>query len=172
MAFSTRDGKMFGSRFKQRKYDNMHSSEKGDAKVGEGQKSVGNPEKGSVPQAMSRTNAQGEAKFSAKEATAPDNDVKGMNMQEGSQEQPSAVVAKHGKAVHTHTSHDYENNKHHVHSIHADGHVSDSDHESEQEAQETAKQLGGGDEKETNDNPLEEAQEGPEPDGFKMPRLA
>jgi hypothetical protein len=173
MAFPTKDGKSFGSRFKQRKYDSVHSSELGDKKVGEGQKSTGSPEKGSEPKAMSRTNDQGEAKFSSKEASAPDNNVKGMNMEENSgQPQSSTVVAKHGKAVHVHTSHDHETGKHHVHSVHADGHVNDSDHASAQDAHETAKQLGGGDEKEANDNPLEEAQEGPEPDGFQMPRLA
>jgi hypothetical protein len=174
MAFPTKDGKLFGSKFKQRKYDSVHSSELGDKKVGEGAKSTGSPAKGAEPKAMSRTNDQGEAKFSSKEASAPDNNVKGMNMGgEGAQQPvPSAVVAQHGKAVHVHTSHDHESNKHHVHSVHADGHVSDSDHASAQDAHEAAKQLGGGDEKEMNDNPLEEAQEGPEPDGFQMPRLA
>ena len=60
-------------------------------------------------------------------------------------EQPSQVVAQHGKAHTIHVAHDHKSGKHHVVSTHADGHVHTSDHASAKEAHDAATQLAGGD---------------------------
>ena len=60
-------------------------------------------------------------------------------------EQPSQVVAQHGKAHTIHVAHDHKGKRHHVVSTHADGHVHTSDHASAKEAHDAASQLSGGD---------------------------
>jgi hypothetical protein len=156
MAFETKNkAKKFGSKFAAKKYDEHHPAGENlmkSAKEAPEQKETPEHEAAETPQ------------FEAGEQEGAQE-----QQQQQPQEQPSQVVAKHGKALHVHTSHDNQNNKHHVHSVHADGHVHDSDHASQQEAQETAKQLGGGDQQAPM---MAEEQQGPEPDGFQMPRLA
>lgn len=56
---------------------------------------------------------------------------------------PHEVVAEHGKATDIHITHDHEAGKHHVTSIHEDGHMNESDHDSADEAHEHAKELAG-----------------------------
>ena len=155
MAFETKNkAKKFGSKFAAKRYDEHHPAEDSLLK---GAKEA--PEQKETPEHEAAETPQFEA-----------GEQEGAQEQQNQTEMPSSVVAKHGKAAHVHVSHDYENNKHHVHSVHADGHVHDSDHASQQEAQDAAKQLGGG-----NQNaPMmaEDENPAPEPDGFKMPRLA
>jgi hypothetical protein len=59
----------------------------------------------------------------------------------GGAEDPAAVVAEHGPAIEVHVSHDRSANKHHVHSEHEDGHATESDHGSSDEAHDHAKAL-------------------------------
>jgi hypothetical protein len=63
--------------------------------------------------------------------------------QEGAKEAPEQVVAEHGPATNVTVHHDHKNNKHHVVSRHASGHMHTSDHASAQEAHDTASTLGG-----------------------------
>lgn len=56
-------------------------------------------------------------------------------------ESPEAVVAEHGPANAVHVTHDHAANKHHVHSEHEDGHATESDHGSADEAHDHAKAL-------------------------------
>jgi hypothetical protein len=56
-------------------------------------------------------------------------------------EEAQQVVAEHGPAVETHTTHDHEAGMHTAHSIHADGHEHHSEHGSADEAHEHAKHL-------------------------------
>lgn len=151
MAFPTKDGsKKFGSRFAQRKYDEHHG---GDNK----------------PAASAGAKLMNDAHESKESPEFEAGEQEGAQEQQQGQESPQNVVKMHGKAQHVHVSHDNENNKHHVHSVHADGHVHDSDHASADEARTAAKTLGGGDQAST--VPTEE-DNAPEPDGFQMPRLA
>ena len=148
MAFPTKDGsKKFGSRFAQRKYDQHHGGD-------EQQKSPA-PKMGAAHEEKETPEFESGEQEGAQEGNENSN--------------PAEVVKQHGKAQHVHVSHDHVNNKHHVHSVHADGHVHDSDHASPQEANDAAKQLGGGDQMASTP---EEAPGAPEPDGFQMPRLA
>lgn len=59
----------------------------------------------------------------------------------GGAEDPAAVVAEHGPANEIHVSHDRAANKHHVHSEHEDGHQTESDHASSDEAHDHGKAL-------------------------------
>jgi len=114
----------------------------------------------------------GEAKFSAKEATAPDNDVLGNpeDVDAGS------VAAMHGPAASVTTHHSPD--KHVVISRHPDGHMNLSQHKSHAEAHAAAKQLSGpANEENTDKSANEDAGQGDmygekESDGFSMPRLA
>lgn len=64
--------------------------------------------------------------------------------QEMGSEDPASVVAEHGPATEVHMMHDHEGGKHHVHSKHADGHETDSEHGSADEAHEHGKALASG----------------------------
>ena len=153
--FKSKDGKAFGSRFAQRRRDAEH-----DADAAKQPKMSAAHEAGETPEF---------------EAGEQEGAQESQNQNQPKQENPAEVVAKHGKAVHVHTSHDNVNGKHHVHTVHQDGHVHDSDHATEKEATDTAKQLGAGDEQaqETTDPFAQSAQDTDlESDGFKMPRLA
>lgn len=177
MAFSSKDGtKKFGSRFQKNRYDSVHAEKMDSGKVGEGEKSTGNPVKGSEPKAMSRVGATGETKGAMDEAHVPDNDVKGMNMEEGSQEAPANVVAQHGPATHTHVHSDHKTGKHVVVSHHADGHMHHNLHKSADAAQSEAAQLGGPANTENTDSaPNADADNDNDlfgNDSFKTPRLA
>lgn len=148
MAFETKNkAKKFGNRFAAKKYDEHHPAE-------DTEKSAA-PKMGAMHEDSETPDFEAGEKEGAEELAPKEN--------------PAEVVKKHGKALHVHTSHDHAANKHHVHSVHPDGHVHDSDHASEQEATGAAKQLGGSDE--MAEAPMEDAG-APEPDGFQMPRLA
>jgi hypothetical protein len=124
MAFPTKDGnKKFGSRFAQRKYDSVHADK--------------------APQGKMMDAAHEAAETPTFEAGEQEGAKEAMDQKQ--ENNPAQVVAKHGKAIHVHTSHDHMADKHHVHSVHQDGHVHDSDHATAQDAQNTAKQLGGAD---------------------------
>ena len=58
-------------------------------------------------------------------------------------EEVHPVVAEHGKAHKVHIKHDHAGNKHHVTSMHEDGHVNESDHASAQEAHDEGAKLAG-----------------------------
>lgn len=60
---------------------------------------------------------------------------------QGGGEDPAAVVAEHGPANEVHVSHDRSAGKHHVHSEHEDGHQTESDHASSDEAHDHGKAL-------------------------------
>jgi hypothetical protein len=153
--FPTKDGsKKFGSRFAQRKYDQHHGAAEKPAEK---------------PAASAGAKLMNDAHESQETPEFESGEQEGAQEGQQQQEAPEQVVKQHGKAQHVHVSHDNTNNKHHVHSVHADGHVHDSDHASAQEAQTAAKQLGGGDQT-ASELPQDEG--APEPDGFKMPRLA
>jgi hypothetical protein len=131
-----------------------------------------NTQPGSSEKAEPRTNAMGEAKFSAKEATAPDNDVLGNP--EGVD--AGSVAAEHGPASSVTTHHSPD--KHVVVSRHPDGHMNLSQHKSHKEAHAAAAQLSGpANEENTSKAPNEDAGQGDmfsskESDGFNMPSLS
>jgi hypothetical protein len=152
--FKAKDGKPFGNRFAQRKYDSSHGDAAPDKKA-----------------AAPKMNAVHEAKETPEFEAGEQEGAQEQNQEEN--EAPAQVVAKHGKAVHVHTSHDHTNNKHRVHSVHPDGHQHDSEHASAQEAQQAANELGseGGEQAAAQSDQGEESA-GPEADGFHMPRLA
>jgi len=92
------------------------------------------------------------------------------NPQEEEQEHP--VVAQHGKAKSVHINHDHAANRHHVTSVHEDGHTNESDHESAEDAHGEGRKLAGlsaGPEAESEPTPGEGG--GMEEDGFDMPSL-
>lgn len=89
------------------------------------------------------------------------------SQEESGMQSPEQVVAEHGKATSVHLTHDHKNNKHKVTSTHESGHVHESDHASAKEAHDAGSALGGGSEQ-----PMEQENEAPEPDGFSMPKLA
>lgn len=178
--YTTKSGKKFGSAMVGKKKDAMGSEEKSlhagdDPSAKQGPKStdmsMGQPKKGSAPAEESRTNDMGEAKFSSKEASAPDNDV--LNNPEGVD--AGAVAAEHGSASSVTTHHDHQGGKHVVISRHPSGHMNMSQHGSHAEAHEAAKQLSGpANEENTNKDSNEDAGQGDMfgNDGFKMPGLA
>ena len=166
MAYTSTSGKKFGSAFAGRKKDEMDSQ-----KEGGNQKNnpFGSP--ASVASKAPKMPALGAAKpamSAAHEAAESPEFEKGE--QEGMNEPPEAVVAKHGPATSVHITHDHAAKKHHVTSTHADGHVHNSDHASAQEANDAGSQLGGVEKPEAA-APQEAAGGVPESDGFNMPNL-
>jgi hypothetical protein len=164
MAFQSKNGKSYGSKFVARRHDAAHSEPENQTQ------STGAPKMTSVPKEESRTNPQGEAKFSAKEATAPDNNVE--NNPEGVD--ASQVASEHGPAVSVSTHHDHKNNKHKVISHHPDGHVHVSDHQSQQDAHNAAGKLGGTDSQNAGAPEGDQTGDGDMfgQDGFSTPKLA
>lgn len=59
----------------------------------------------------------------------------------GGMEDPATTVAEHGPAVEVNVKHEHEAGKHHVHSSHADGHTTESEHASAEEAHDHGKAL-------------------------------
>jgi hypothetical protein len=57
------------------------------------------------------------------------------------EESPEETVAAHGPANVVHITHDHAAGKHHVHSEHEDGHATESDHGSADEASDRGKAL-------------------------------
>ena len=142
--FQSKDGKKFGSAYVAKRRDSEH--DKAMQAMGEG------PEH--------------EAKESPEFESGE---------QEGAQEgaepqEPTQIVAKHGRATSVNITHDHKNKKHHVTSTHERGHVHQSDHASAAEAHNHATALAGSDQAPAEGQ--EPAEEAPEADGFKMPRLA
>jgi len=172
-------GKKFGSSFVGKKYDENHSEsgmhklggeephELGQDKVGEGAKTV-STKTPSSNKAMSRTDDEGEAKFSNKEASkgVPDADPKAMDMDEGSPDVdadpeksrtdeegestgedtvPDDVkdaAMQHGPAHTVTVKHDSATGRHTVTSHHSTGHTHMSTHPTAQAAHASAKHLG------------------------------
>lgn len=167
--YTTKSGQKFGSAMVGKKKDAMGAENK------EPVQTESNPDK-SAPNEEPRTNAGGEAKFSAKEATAPDNDV--LANPEGVD--AGSVAAEHGPATSVTTHHDHKAGKHVVISQHPDGHMNMSQHKSHAEAHKASAQLSGpANEENTDKKPNADAGQGdmfgdnqPESDGFSMPRLA
>jgi hypothetical protein len=62
---------------------------------------------------------------------------------DGDEQDGSAIAEQHGPAVEINFQHEHEAGSHHVHSVHADGHEHNSDHESADAAHEHAKKLAG-----------------------------
>jgi hypothetical protein len=174
--YQTKSGKKFGSSMVGKKYDSMHPEDsKENQATGPKDSTMGSTSKKPMePKEEPRTNPMGEAKFSAKEATAPDNDVLGNP--EGVD--AGAVAAEHGPAENVTIHHDHQGGKHVVVSRHPDGHMNLSQHKSHAEAHEAAKQLSGvGHDENTDKSANEDAGQGDmygekESDGFSMPRLA
>ena len=146
MAFQSKDGKSFGSKFVAKRRDSEHDKMAGDVMGQTSQKPGVTP----TPEHEAAEKPQFEA-----------------GEKEG---QAEGVVAEHGPATNVTVHHDHKNNRHHVVSRHADGHMNTSDHASSQEAHDTASTLGGA-------QPSGQAQgqpqaEAPESDGFSLPKLA
>jgi hypothetical protein len=164
MAFMSKSGKAFGSRFAQRRHDSEHAEPENQTQ------NTDAPKAAAVPKEEPRTNPKGEAKFSAKEATAPDNNVQANP--EGVD--ASQVASEHGKAVTVSTHHDHKNNKHKVISHHPDGYVHVSDHQSQQDAHTAAGKLGGTDSQNAGAPEGDQTGDGDMfgQDGFSTPKLA
>jgi len=156
--YTAKTGKKFGSAFAGRKYDEMHKEGPDSPEPKAKDKFAGKgPNRPAQPKASKAHEAKESPDFEAGE-------------QEGAQEgveTPENVVAQHGKATSVHIKHDHVANKHHVTSMHEDGHVHESDHATPQEAHQAAATLGG--------EPAAqqaESEAGPEAnDGFQMPDL-
>lgn len=151
MAFPTKDGKSYGSKFVAKRKDSEH------AKMG-----MGAPE------------AEGEGLMKkATPAPMPGAPMAGADEQkpEGAMaEDPKQVVATHGKANTIHIAHDHKNGKHHVISTHEDGSVHESEHPDAKAAHDAAAALAG-----SGDQPMSGsmgAPEMPDSDGFVTPKLA
>jgi len=166
MAFQSKDGKSFGSRFVARKRDSMHSEPENQTM------GTGAPKSASVPKEEPRTNPQGEAKFSAKMAGATNDTSDTQASPEGVDAE--AVAAEHGPAVSVTTHHDHKNNKHKVVSHHPDGHMHTSDHQSQQDAHDAAGKLGGTDSQNAGAPEGDQMGDGDMfgNDGFSTPKLA
>jgi hypothetical protein len=155
MAFQTKDKqKSFGSAYKTKRYDAFHSQEDKEPTPKTG---VAKP---SEPKEESRTDEKGQSK-KAQPAVNDTSNTKAMNMgnkapeHEGSMEEsrtdmggesnvpPQDTVNEHGPAHSVTVHHDHANNKHHVFSHHADGHMSHSTHASAPDAHSHAAQLAG-----------------------------
>lgn len=159
--YTAKTGKKFGSAFAGRKYDENHKEGPDAAEPKQKDKFAG---KG--PNRPAQSKAPKEPK-SHEENETPEFEA---GEQEGAKEgveTPENVVAQHGKATSVHIKHDHVANKHHVTSMHEDGHVHESDHATPQEAHQAASQLGGEPAAAQAEN-----ESGSEPnDGFQMPGL-
>src|ERR1035437_1250244 len=163
--YTTKSGQKFGSAMVGKKKDAMGAENKEPVQS--------TPDKGEVPKEEPRTNPMGEAKFSAKEAEAPDNDV--LANPEGVD--AGAVAAEHGPASSVTIHHDHQGGKHVVVSRHPDSHMNMSQHGSHEEAHAAAKQLSGvGHDENTDKSPNVDADGDDDSkmfgDSFKTPRLA
>lgn len=117
--YQAKDGKKFGSKFAGRKYDSVHG--------GEETKEKQEPEE--------KTSFEGAEEKSG---------VEGKELHEDDQKgEMHPVVAEHGKAHKVHIHHDHLRNKHHVTTLHEDGHVNESDHNTAHEAHQEGQQLAG-----------------------------
>lgn len=114
--------KKFGSRFKQRKFDDVH---KGDIK-----------DTAMEPMGKPMSTAHEQAEIPQFEAGEKEGQQEAAGMQH-------PVVAEHGKAVKATVTHDHANNRHHVVSRHEDGFVNTSDHDNAQGAHDEAAKLAG-----------------------------
>lgn len=112
--YQAKDGKKFGSKFAGRKYDSVHG---GDEKMDEKHEEAEKPE----------------FEMGEKEGAEEGKDEKEMH----------PVVAEHGKAHKVHIHHDHLRSKHHVTTMHEDGHVNESDHETPEEAHSEGMKLAG-----------------------------
>lgn len=90
---------------------------------------------------------------------------------EGESEGAEQVVAQHGPATSVHSTHDHKAKKHHVTSVHEDGHVHDSDHETAEEAHEEGGKLASVSPKKSGEAGDQQGAMSEE-DGFQMPDLA
>jgi len=115
MAFQSKDGKSFGSKFVAKRRDTEHDKAS------------------QVMGATSPEPAMGAEKPAANEP------------EQKPQENPDQVVATHGPASTIHVAHDHKAGKHHVISTHPDGHVHESEFKSAKEAHDAASKLSGGD---------------------------
>lgn len=88
--------------------------------------------------AMKRHDAKSAAKPPAKQMNAPEPD------EEGEGDEAEQVVQEHGPAHTIGIQHQDESGQHHVHSVHADGHMHQSVHGSREEAHDYARKLGSG----------------------------
>ena len=142
MAFQSKDGKSFGSKFVAKRRDDEH------AKMGKDVMGATSPVENKPAPAMEQESSEQE--------------------QKPMQEDPKQVAMEHGPATDVTIHHDHKSGKHHVVSHHADGHMHMSDHASAKEAHDAATQLSGGDQQpaEASAAPAEAS------DGFQMPRLA
>jgi|ERR1700675_2128208 len=111
--FTTKAGQKFGSAFVGRKKDAMHAED--------GKQESAKHESAETPEFEA-----GEKEGMGENATPA-----------------GKVVAEHGKATAVHIKHDHVAHKHHVTSMHEDGHVHESDHATPEEAHQAAATLGG-----------------------------
>jgi hypothetical protein len=122
MAFTTNDGQKFGSRFKQRKMDQMHA-------------------------AASGKNTDRSEMQAGKPSPAADTEERDLTEQnEQTAENPRETVQAHGPAHSVHVHHNRDMKTHRVMSYHNDGHATDSTHPDEKSAHKHASFLSGVDE--------------------------
>jgi hypothetical protein len=148
MAFPTKSGKSFGSAYVAKRHDDEYD------KKAQGVMGAAKTE----PKGMTPTPEHEAAEKPQFEAGEKEGQAEG-------------VVAEHGPATNVTVHHDHKNNRHHVVSRHADGHMNTSDHASAQEAHDTASTLGGA-EPSGQAQGQPQAEEAPAADGFAMPKLA
>jgi hypothetical protein len=165
-------GKKFGSSFVGKRYDdNTQGDSNSDPKESKAPIGMAKPAAGAADKETSRTNDQGEAKFSAAHAEAEPNNVKASP--EGVD--AGAVAAEHGPASHVTIHHDHKGGKHMVVSRHPSGHMHTSEHGSAPDAHKAAAQLGGEANTENEGSAANEEQMGGGDmfgnDGFKVPHL-
>lgn len=123
--FSAKDGKKFGSIYKQRRYDEAHTSDEKETK----------------------TPTQEHEDKETPEFEAGEQEGKTESEHENEESKDGkAVVAAHGKAHSVHVHHDHKNNKHKVVSHHEDGHMHEADYDTAADAHKHATDLGAADE--------------------------
>jgi hypothetical protein len=160
--FESKFGKKFGSKFAADRHSADHSEDGTHMlKLGTEHETPGEDKE------TPRTLSTGEAKFSSKEATAPEGNPEGMNMEEGSPENeaepqesrtdesgeatnedvvPDDVKSDaqaHGAASKVTVTHDHAAGRHMVTSQHKDGHLHTSEHKTAGAAHASARHLGG-----------------------------
>ena len=149
MAFMSKDGRPSGSKFVARRRD--AEAAKSDPTGKEGQMGK-EPNTGTGLPSKAPVAAVGDS----------------MLPEESGTHAAMQVAEDHGPATNVHIKSDHAGKKHHVTSMHKDGHVHESDHTTPQDAHANASALGGG----SNEAAGATTESAPESDGFTMPSLS
>ena len=147
MAFMSKEGKPYGSRFVQKRKDSEHDKMGAPESEGEGLMKKASPV---VPG----------------QAGEPEQKTEPMT-----NEDPKQVVAQDGPAETIHIAHDHAANKHHVISTHR-GKVHESEYGSAKEAHDAATQLSGSGDQPTGQPAAAEGDNAMFGDNFQTPKLA